>query len=144
MPPTPDADDSIRIDRTTTASEVRDFVERRATHPVEVDGVTVWNFSTHEVDRDALERVAPRLRRDAYIIPYQVPGAWGYMQDLLPKGLREKELLVYSERDDRYKAFPNFLRKSSAHENGATWVAITRWMLENRPSDMRRVEDDIP
>lgn len=125
---TPERDDGIRITEETEASDLREFTKRRATEPIELDdGVVVWNFSTHEVDREALALVAPALQQDRYIIPYQVPGAWGYIQTLLPEEIRRAELLVYSIRDSRYKAFPNFSRESKAEADAALRGSIESW-----------------
>ena len=136
---TPNSDDGLRIVRTTDTQEVRDFVERRTKDPIEVDGVTVWNYSTHEPHMSELRRKAGALRRDRYIIPYQVPGAWGYMQDLLPEKLREAELLVYSKADGTYKAFPNLLRESDAGADWRTMRRLNRWLTayNENPTDAR-------
>ena len=125
---TPNSDDGLRIVRTTDLQEVRDFVSRRVKDPIEIDGVTVWNFSTHEPDMRELRYKVEHLRRDQYIIPYQVPGAWGYMQDLLPDELREAELLVYSRTDGTYKAFPNLLRESKPRKDWRTRRRLNRWL----------------
>lgn len=122
MKGTPYADDGLRIDRHTDPEDVRDFVLRRVKGPLvfEVEGITVWNFSTHEPDMEALEEQLDGLRRKRYIIPYQVSGAWGYMQDLLPDPLRDVELLVYSVKDGTYKPFPNFRRESDPADDRYT------------------------
>lgn len=116
---TPDTDDALRIDQDTKPLDIRRFVERRVKDPLEFEngGIVIWNFSTHEPKEELLADKAPTLRNDYYVIPYQVPGAWGYMQDLLPEQVRNAELLVYSIKDDRYKAFPNFRRASRKGAN---------------------------
>lgn len=130
---TPDSDDGLRIERSTKPEDVRAYVERRTKSPLHFEdhGVTVWNYATHEPAVDALKRKAETLQQDRYIVPYQVPGAWGYMQDLLPDGLRNAELLVYSKREGRYKAFPNFRRLSSKRNNLRLKLELTRWMNED-------------
>lgn len=112
------AEDAVSAGPDTSPEDLWDFVERRIQSPEEVEvemlgtkkQIQVFNFSTHKVDMEALRRVAPSLQNERYIIPYQVPGVWGYLIRLLPRELAQAELLVYSKRSESYKAFPNFRR----------------------------------
>lgn len=124
-------DNTFRIDRNTEPEEIREFVADRVRDPIEVDGVTVWNFSTHDVEMDALREVASSLHRDHYVIPYQVPGAWAYMVRVMPNPLSDAELLVYSKREERYKAFPNFRRLASEFDDHLARKEPTKWLLNN-------------
>lgn len=124
MKGTPEADDAVRVTKETEPPELRDFAKNRAMHPrvieVEDKEVTIWNFSTHAIDELALYDVVPNLNREKYVIPYQLPGVWGYFHSILPDEILEAELLVYSMRDEEYKAFPNFGRFSDSEKNKQT------------------------
>lgn len=105
------ADDALLVDGDTSLDEVQDFIRRRVDSPHIIDGTVIWNFSSHEVDEDALETAVDRkLERDKYVIPYQVTGTWSFMFSILPKQLREAEILVYKTSSGRYNAYRNFLR----------------------------------
>jgi hypothetical protein len=105
------ADDALLVDETTSLDEVQSFIRRRVANPHVVDGTVTWNFSSHNVDKGALERAVERkLERDKYVIPYQVTGTWSFMFTILPKQLREAEILIYKTSSGRYNAYRNFLR----------------------------------
>lgn len=106
------ADDALYVDDDTTIEEVKDFLYRRAENPVVIDDTTVWNFSGYEVEQEPLETaVREKLREDEFIIPFQVAGTWGLMYHLLPRRLKESEILVYHRSTDSYRAFNNFINR---------------------------------
>jgi len=113
MSRSPYADDAIRIDEDTTPEEIHSFVDRRTRNPILIGESAVWNYSTHEPDMEELRKKVEEVGKDEFVIPFQVTGIWGYMQELLPREIREKSLLVYHEDLGEYKAFPNFLYFSS-------------------------------
>ncbi|AGM11667.1 hypothetical protein HCTV5_57 [Halovirus HCTV-5] len=105
------ADDALLVDESTSLDEVQDFIRGRVANPHVVDGTVVWNFSSHNVDKVALEKAVERkLEQDKYVIPYQVTGTWSFMFSILPKQLREAEILIYKTSSGRYNAYRNFLR----------------------------------
>ena len=106
------ADDGLYVDSGTTIEEIQDFLYRRSENPIEVDGTTVWNFSSYNVDERALEEaIENKLRKDEFIIPFQVAGTWGLMYHLLPRKLKEAEILVYHKDSGEYRAFNNFINR---------------------------------
>lgn len=114
------ADDALIVDGDTSLEEVQEFIRNRVEDPEIIDGTVIWNFSSHEVDRDALENAVERkLERDMYVIPYQVTGTWAYMFTILPKQLQRSEVLVYKTTTGRYNAYKNFLREapSEVHDD---------------------------
>lgn len=121
----------MRITSETNVAELREYIQRRAKNPILRSGrLTIWSFTSHEPDWYALEEKIPDLKADRYIIPYQVPGAWGYMQSLLPETLRESDLLVYSIAEHRYKAFTNFARVADAETDAEIRNGIADWLEE--------------
>lgn len=112
MPNSALADDALYVDSDTTIEEIQDFLYRRSENPVEVKGTKVWNFSSYRVDLTALrEAVENKLREDEFIIPFQVAGTWGLMYHLLPRRLKEAEILVYHQDSGEYRAFNNFINR---------------------------------
>lgn len=112
MPNSALADDALYVDSDTTIEEIQDFLYRRSENPVEVKDTRVWNFSSYRVNRPALrEAVENKLRKDEFIIPFQVAGTWGLMYHLLPRRLKEAEILVYHQDSGEYRAFNNFINR---------------------------------
>jgi len=104
-------DGSLYVSEDTDVEEVIEWVQRCVDEPFHHDGKTVWNFSSHKVDEEALEEKLERLHRDEFIIPFQVGGAWAMMYHLLPDRLRRAEVLTYDSRYNEYKAYRNFYRE---------------------------------
>lgn len=118
---TPYADDALRKSGNDIyPDDVQEFVIRRAKNPVVVDGLTVYNFSNHEVDKEQLEQQVDELIGDEYIIPYSVEGIWGYMVRLLPEKLRNLEILAYNKKREEYNPYPNLIRHSNEDDNEET------------------------
>lgn len=128
---TEDEPEKMRITSETNVARLREYIQRRAENPIlRSDRLTIWSFTSHEPDWHALEEKIPDLKADRYIIPYQVPGAWGYMQSLLPDTLREADLLVYSIAEHRYKAFTNFARIADEETDVEIRSEIADWLEE--------------
>jgi len=107
------ADDALLVDEDTSLDEVQEFIRGRVNEPHVVDGTVVWNFSSHNVDEEALDKAVTRkLERDVYVIPYQVTGTWSYMFSILPEQLQRAEVLIYKTNTGRYNAYTNFLREA--------------------------------
>lgn len=103
------ADDALFIGEDTTAEEVKEFLRRRSEDPYRLNGTTVYDFNSHNIDGTALERaVNGKLEGEKYMIPYQVTGTWGFMYHLLPESVKEAEILVYHPQDEEYYAYRNF------------------------------------
>jgi hypothetical protein len=113
----PYKDDALVVENGVPPEEVQDFVLGRASNPEHVAGMTIWNFNNHQINEEQLERQADDLYYDEYLIPYSIPGAWGYMVSLLPEVIREVEILVYSQDRDQYNPYPNYFRHTSEGEN---------------------------
>ncbi|UBF23041.1 hypothetical protein HCTV-16_gp58 [Haloarcula virus HCTV-16] len=110
---TPYAEDALLVDQDTSLDEVQSFIRRRVANPHVVEDTIIWNFSSHNVDEDALDKAVDRkLERDIYVIPYQVTGTWSYMFSILPEQLQRAEILVYKTNTGRYNAYTNFLREA--------------------------------
>lgn len=106
------ADDALYVDSDTTIDEIEEFLYQRAENPIEIQDTKVWNFSSYEVDRSALRHaVETKLRKDEFIIPFQVAGTWGLMYHLLPRRLKEAEILVFHPDSGEYRAFNNFINR---------------------------------
>lgn len=114
---TPYAPDALILENGTTPLEIRDFVRKRTLNPIEVSGVTVWNYNNHEVNMSALREIANDLHKDKYVIPFQASGVWGYMVRLLPERISRMEILAYRQDHGEYVPFPNYIRHSDSEED---------------------------
>lgn len=106
--------DKLVISDSTGPGEIINFAVSRAMHPIVLEDVTVWNFSDHMVDVDALAAVCDDLERDLYLIPYSVGPIWSFMQEFLPFVLASADYLVYRQDGTGYHPRHNFLRDVEA------------------------------
>lgn len=124
------ANDVPDINEETTAEELIEYTEKRIREPIVINGTIIWNFSSHEVDRQALkEAVEGKLVRDKYMVPFQVSGAWSFMMTLLPQPVREAEILIYRNNLGEYYAYQNYNREipeESRKEIQQKFAEITR------------------
>lgn len=105
-------DDAFKIDDDTSADELIDYVRGRIEGPIEIHGTTVYNFSSHPVDTDALEdAVENKLQRETYLVPIQVTGAMMFISTLLPQQIREADYLIYRSDKNQYYAYKSFNRE---------------------------------
>lgn len=110
--------DSLRMTNRTTVSEIKEFLRRRIRQPYHVQDTTVWNFSNHSIEHDALEEgVEGKLERDRYVIPFQVTGSFAMFFQLLPEVIQQAEILVYKPDFEEYSAYSNFLREMGDETN---------------------------
>ena len=106
------SEDAPDITNDTDPEELIEYVRKRVENPIEIDGVTIYHFNSHEIDREALERaVDEKLRRDTYQIPLQVHSGLAFIQSILPQRIREAELLVYREDRGEFFAYKNLIRE---------------------------------
>lgn len=123
-------DDSLRLDSNIQPTEVRDFVEGRLKDPIALDGgqTMVWTFTNHEIDREALRNEKERLDEDYYVIPYQVPSGWSYMQRLLPMNVRNSPYIVWSNKQHRYRVTPNLRNGADAAKDTKFRRDMEQWL----------------
>lgn len=114
---TPYSEDALRVENGTQPEEIQEFVIRRAKNPYIIDDVIVWDFNNHMVNINALEKQVGDLLNTEYVIPYQASGAWAYMVSMLPKRIREAEILTYNQSEGEYKPYPNYFRHSDPAVN---------------------------
>lgn len=101
----------------TTLEEVQGFVKKRFRNPYIMEGKVIWNFSNHQPNMEALEFATKnKLEKDRYLIPFQVTGTWGFMMQLLPKEIKEIEILVYKPQFEDYAAYTNLRAEMSDDE----------------------------
>lgn len=105
------AEDALFIDSSTSVDEIKSFIRRRASSPIHVNGVTVWNFSSFSVDEEALKSRVGSFDHEEYVIPFQVGPLWGLMYHLLPRRLKHAEVLVYHTEKREYRAYNQFIRQ---------------------------------
>lgn len=106
------ATDVPDINEETTYEDLIKYTERRMENPIQINGTTIWDFNSHEPDRDALKKaVDEKLARDKYVIPFQVTGAWTFICGLLPEPVREAEILIYRTSMAQYYAYENYYRE---------------------------------
>lgn len=110
-------DDRLTIENGTEPREIHEFVVSRATDPHAVDGILVWNFNNHKLNKTALSEKSGDLMNDEYVVPHQASGAWGYMISLLPERIKTAETLTYSQWDGEYNPYPNYYRHVEEKEH---------------------------
>lgn len=123
---TPYADDALRVENGTTPDEIREFVRRRGSNPRRIGGLRVWNFNNHELNVEALREQGDDFLYDDYVVPYQASGVWAYMASLLPKEVKEAEILAYNQENGRYLPYPNYFRHSDRGPNQETLTDIAK------------------
>lgn len=104
---------NLSIDDGTTIDELVDYTKRQARSPYTHEDTTVYNFSTHAVDEEALEHaIEEKLNRNLYQIPMQVLTAQAFIQSILPQRIREAEILLYRQNESDYYGYDNFIRNA--------------------------------
>lgn len=102
---------NFRITPSTTGQEMIDYAEERMENPIDINGVTVYNFSTHEADKNALNHaVQAKLERELFQIPLQIQTGNMMLQSILPDKIKKAEVLIYRPEDNEYYAYKNLLR----------------------------------
>lgn len=109
---TPYRDDALYMTEDTSVGDVIEFLRRSIEDPIEDGDLVIWNFSTHEMDREAIDALK-RKEQDHFVIPYQVTGAWGFMFNLLPEEIKDAEILVYDPKKGHYMAYRSLYRTTA-------------------------------
>lgn len=125
------SEDDLRVSSDTDPQEILDFVERRTRNPFVVDGVTVFNYSSHTIDESAMREIVPRLYRDSYIIPFQLGAVWAVMYHHLPVKVRNLEYLQYDSRNGTYHPHRNFMRLITEDTAETVRKDLAEWINEN-------------
>lgn len=102
----PDHSESLYVDDETTLSDVLAFVYSRVECPAVVGQATVYNFHNRSLDAEAL--VNANLAEGSYVVPYQVPGVWGFVVEVLPVEMASAPVLAYRREEEQYQVHPNF------------------------------------
>lgn len=114
--------DSLVLGRHTTTAEVREFLLRRVSDPIEIEGKTIYYFNNHKPNLNDMRDAVSHLRRDVYVVPYQVTSVWSAMSLLLPTEIAEAEYLLYSpkargdDNDSYYFPRHNFAREDAQYK----------------------------
>lgn len=130
---TPYRKDALFVENGTRPPDLFSYVKRRATNPRRIGEMTVWNFNNHELDREQLRRQEHRLQNDAYLVPYQVSGAWAFMSSLLPDHVRSAETLVYDQDSGTYNPYPNYFRHATEDER----TRVRQDIRDTMPSEVK-------
>jgi len=87
-----------------SAEDIRQWVRSCVKNPeVFRKGITIYNFSTHEINYKRLFDVLPELTNEGvYVIPLQINTWWSFARTLLPRTLRSAPNLIHSEAEDGY------------------------------------------
>jgi len=95
----------------TEPEEIVEYVLGQVRNPIYINETTVYNFSTHTVDMDALEQaVDQKLKHNLYQIPLQVQTGAIFVQELLPNSIKNAEVLMYRPEEEDYYAYHNYIR----------------------------------
>lgn len=101
----------FNITPATEVDELVEYAKEQSKDPVTIQGTTVYNYSTHEVDKEALNNAIQRkLQRDLYVIPMQIQTGWMFVQSILPDRLKSAEVLMYRPDEEEYYAYHNYVR----------------------------------
>lgn len=101
----------LQIDSNTTTDELVEFVKKQSHNPFQYNGTTIYNFSTHKVDEQALKNgIDNKFNRSLYQIPMQMLTGQVFVQSVLPQRIREAEILLYRTDENDYYAYKNFVR----------------------------------
>lgn len=106
------ASDAPEINNKTDIEELLDFTQKRIEDPIKIDGVTIYHFSSHKPDFEALENaIENKLRRKEYVVPLQVTSGWTLLLSILPEKIKRAEILMYREQEEEYYAYRNMVRE---------------------------------
>lgn len=125
----PQYDSNLYIDDDTSSVDVIEYVNDRLTDPAIIGDAVVWNFHHKQIDAAAL--VNADLEPAEYVIPYPVPGVWGFIVDILPERVSDAQLLTYAKSEGRYTVYDNFRHP----DHGFVDEAATRAMLRDEMND---------
>lgn len=103
----PRHESDLRVTHDTTRQDAIDYLSARLDEPAVVEGSVVFNFHGRDLDAAALVNNAEMLTERVYVVPYQVPGMWGFMVELLPAFVADASLLVYRSSQGCYVTYPN-------------------------------------
>lgn len=92
--------------KNVSMDDVVDFIQRRLSGTLNVDGVRVVNFNIHRVDADALRRVAGEVSGGVAVIPYNMAAAWTRFVQLFPTWFANVDMLYYDQSRGRYVVVP--------------------------------------
>jgi hypothetical protein len=106
MPSIPDHSRGLRIGTDTSVTDIVEFLERRLRTPAVLGNAVVYNFHNRSLDARAL--VNADLDGGTYVVPYQVSGVWGFMQEVLPTEAAEAPHLTYSPDSEDYTVYSNY------------------------------------
>jgi hypothetical protein len=123
--------DAPRLDGASGPADIRAFVRYVVEHPDLVDGVTVWNFSTHRLDHEAATLAVSRVSGGPFIVPLQIDSYWHYAQKLLPRSVRRADYLIYSTKTGRYSVHPNYRRLADDGEADALRAYLAQYVFHS-------------
>lgn len=103
----PTHNSDLRISEKTTVEDIVEYTTSRLEEPARLGDTVVWNFGSHDLDARAL--VNADLPEGEYVVPYQVPGVWGFIVEVLPNGLSEAPLLTYRRDEKSYEVYDNYI-----------------------------------
>ena len=105
---------NLKINNNTSVDELVEYTRTQLQSPITMNGVTIYNLSTHKPDFNALNHaVQTKLTHDIYVIPIQVTTANIFIYSILPEQLQESEILLYRQKEHSYYAYNNFLSEVS-------------------------------
>lgn len=108
------SDSDLWVESSTDADEIVRFMEERINDPYldhDEGKNIVWNFSSYDLKEDELK--LGYREQDRFVVPYQVTSVWAFMFTLLPERVRNAEVLVWRDREERYIAYQQFYRDLS-------------------------------
>lgn len=111
-------DDAPIVTEDTESSELREYALKRSKNPIEINGCTVYNYSSHVPDHDALDEKTEETPDGEYIIPFQVTSGWSYIWTMLPGSMkRSSDFLIYITHEGRYSHYPNFYNSNQSRQD---------------------------
>lgn len=107
-----DTQNELYMGDDTSPVEVLDFVAERTASPAifRNGDVVVYNYHNESLVAGPLSEWAQSAEPGVYVVAYQIPGVWAFMQRTLPKPIRDADLLAYRKSSDEYVDYENWRR----------------------------------
>lgn len=104
------------VDEDTQTEELLAYVRHQTLNPIHRHGCTVYYYSSHRPDYEALTKLCGQVEDGDYIVPFQVDSAWSYIWANLPEELRRSaDFMFYLAHEQEYHHYPNYYNFENAN-----------------------------
>lgn len=128
------------LNEETDVEDVLAFLEERLSEPLILDDVVVFNFHSKQVKSGPFLEWADEAEGGLYVIPYQVPGVWGFMRSVLPDPLDQVRILMWRADDGEYVDYPQWSSRHVTLKDRSRLSSVTPY--DRFPEDVSWVVPD--